>query len=66
MSLITLATVFLVMTDCDDREIPATVAISLSLETLDGDLVYATKVIDGSTVLTAKGEIKLYGAFSVK
>jgi hypothetical protein len=54
------------MTDCDDREIPATVAIALSLETLDCELVYATKVIDASTVLRAKGEIKLYGAFSVK
>jgi hypothetical protein len=54
------------MTDCDDREIPTTVAIAVSLETLDCELVYATKVIDASTVLTSKGEIKLYEAFSVK
>jgi len=54
------------MTACDDREIPATIAIAVSSETLDCELVYAIEVMDASTVLTSKDEIKLYLAFSVK
>lgn len=69
LSLITLATVILVMTACAHREIPATVAITVSPETLDCDdyeLVEVIEVIDANTVLTSNGDIQLYGAFSLK
>jgi hypothetical protein len=57
------------MTACADREIPATVAITVSPETLDCDdyeLVEVIEVIDANTVLTSNGDIQLYGAFSLK
>ncbi len=66
LSLITLATVILVTTACDDREIPATVTIAASPETLDCDdceLVEVNEVIDANTVLTSKGEVQMYGAY---
>jgi len=69
LSLIALATLFLVMTACDDREIPTTVAIAVSPETLDCDdceLVDVNEVIDANTVLTSKGEIQLYGAYTLE
>ena len=54
------------MTACDDREIPATVAIAVSSETLDCELVDVNEVINTNTVLASEGEINLCGSFSLK
>ena len=54
------------MTACDDREIPATVAIAVSSETLDYELVDVNEVINTNTVLASEGEINLCGSFSLK